>query len=156
DSSTSTIKAGTDGVIAYDAAGNRASRTLNPVTLHWTDPETHHVWTYHEQDVESYVYTADGYLAEVDMNRDYYANLQQGEMLPDTLPSQEGTFAEAKYVRDAMGRVTSYSEYDTTSATPTNAVYSRTATYNNKSQVTDDSVTVVRTDGTWVSNTHYD
>ncbi len=49
--------------------------------------------------------------------------------------------------------MTNYSEYDSTGA---NVVYSRTASYDNRSQVTSDQTTAVRSDGTWVWNATYD
>jgi hypothetical protein len=80
---------------------------------------------------EAYTYTADGFLAQTSI----------------------GGTVRAKYVLDAMGRTTSYSEYNSAG---TSVVYSRAATYNNASEVTYDQVTAVRTDGTWVTSTNYD
>ncbi len=81
---------------------------------------------------ETYFYTEDGYLKQVKV-----------------AGTQRGLFA-----RDAMGRVTTYSEYDTNGTT---VDYSRVATYNAISQVSTDTTTTLRTNGeTWISTTTYD
>ncbi|MEI9997617.1 MAG: hypothetical protein WDM91_23685 [Rhizomicrobium sp.] len=79
---------------------------------------------------EVYSYTADGYLAQVTI----------------------GGVLRAKYALDATGRALAYSEYN---AAGTSVVYSRTAVYDAVSNVTSDSVTTVRTDGTYVAASTY-
>ncbi|MEI9997635.1 MAG: LysM peptidoglycan-binding domain-containing protein [Rhizomicrobium sp.] len=79
---------------------------------------------------EVYSYTADGYLAQVTI----------------------GGVLRAKYALDASGRALAYSEYN---AAGTSVVYSRTAVYDAVSNVTSDSVTTVRTDGTYVAASTY-
>lgn len=63
-----------------------------------------------------------------------------------------GGTLRAAYTYDDMGRLTDYKEYDTDGHT---VKYERQSTYNNKSELTQDIITEVRTDGTWVSTTSY-
>jgi YD repeat-containing protein len=78
---------------------------------------------------DTYSYSADGYL----------------------MGMTESTGTSATYARDAMGRVTSYTEYQTGGSLG----YSRTATYNRWNELTNDVVTAVRSDGTWVNTSNY-
>jgi YD repeat-containing protein len=151
--------------ISYDAAGNRATATmttlrtkrlhkyvpsLGPPTPRYYDDDANVIypddgggtWSdvdfpFYSGQVETYSYTADGYLAGV--------SVATQELLPTgdfgkTNP-QVGTLgpsvARGGYEVDAMGRVTRHSEYDPTGT----EVYSRAATYNSKSQLTRDVVT---------------
>jgi YD repeat-containing protein len=134
--------------VSYDAAGRRASVTTSVDASYWVDlyPWGGY-WVYgYQEKKENYSYTADGYLAQV--------NTALGEISedPGSIPAASGTGAlTASYARDAMGRVTNYTEYTSSGS----LAYSRAAAYNAKSQVTNDVVTSVRTDGTWVSGTTY-
>jgi YD repeat-containing protein len=114
-----TISRGTAGIgkdISYDAAGERLTMTL---TNGSTDTK------------ETYIYTADGYLAEV----------------------KTGSHISATYADDAMGRVKYYQEYNTAGA----SVYSRYAVYDANSETTGDDVITTRSDGTAVeTSTSYD
>jgi YD repeat-containing protein len=134
--------------VSYDAAGRRASVTTSVDASYWVDLYPWGgFWVYgYQEKKENYSYTADGYLAQV--------NTALGEISedPGSIPAATGTGAlTASYARDAMGRVTNYTEYTSSGS----LAYSRAAAYNAKSQVTNDVVTSVRTDGTWVSGTTY-
>jgi YD repeat-containing protein len=115
---THNIDIGSGQTIAYDAAGERKTVTNGS-----------------DGSVETYLYTEDGYLKEVDV----------------------GGVKRGSYTVDAMGRVTNYSEYDTNG---TSVVYSEISDYDQKSQLTDQTITSVRNNGstndTWVWHTYYD
>jgi YD repeat-containing protein len=101
-----------------------------------------------QEQTENYVYTADGYLAQV--------SLAYGAMGQDvnTVPHSSGPGTKlATYQLDAMGRATLYTEY---SVTYGNSTYTRTATYDADSNVIADTTTSVRSDGYYVANTTYD
>jgi YD repeat-containing protein len=151
--------------ISYDAAGNRATATmtvlrtkplqkyvprLGPPTPRYFDDDAEPVtfddgegtWSdvdfpFYSGQVETYSYTADGYLAGV--------SVATQELLPTgnfgTANPQVGTLgasvARGGYEVDAMGRVTVHREYNPAGT----EVYSRAATYNPKSQLTGDIVT---------------
>jgi YD repeat-containing protein len=86
---------------------------------------------------ETYSYTEDGYLKQVKI----------------------GSTERGLYIRDAMGRIVEYDEYDSAH----NLTYSRyNVVYNDNSQVTGDDVKVIRpdtaggTNHTWITHTDYD
>jgi len=83
---------------------------------------------------EQYVYTADGFLAAANVS------MNGGSANP-----------LAAYGLDVMGRTTSYMEYN---GSGTNT-YTRTASYDQISQVTHDDTTTVRSDGTYYASTDY-
>jgi hypothetical protein len=106
------ISRGTTGFdIAYDLAGNR-----HIVTDTLPDGTT--------ADVETYTYTADGFLAEIDEK-----------------VGAGATNKIADYALDARGRATTYKEYGPYSSTSGNVVvYQRDAVYDAIGQVTSDTV----------------
>lgn len=129
---------GTD--YTYNAAGERVSSTITGIQFYGSGIAT-------QSQETLYTYTADGYLAEV--------NLALGAL--DTTgstspPAASGTgYVQATYTLDQMGRVLSQSEFDSSG----NTVYSRSATYDNDSNLLTDQVTDVRSDGTYVSDDIY-
>jgi YD repeat-containing protein len=146
------ISRGLNGLdIAYDAAGQRASATKTKF-YSITEPTFGLTTYYWYEEKEIYTYTADGYLARVNVaTGDTVFNFTPDPMTP---PAASGTgTTRASYVRDAMGRVTTLSEYE---ADGTTVAYSRAATYNTKSEVTSDTVTVKRGTDVWAYNTTYD
>ena len=60
--------------------------------------------------------------------------------------------SSSKYLRDAMGRVTDYQEWDVAGDNS----YRHQYTYNSKSQVTTDTTTAMKSDGIWSTVTTYD
>ncbi|HEX3673457.1 MAG TPA: hypothetical protein VHU87_04225, partial [Rhizomicrobium sp.] len=137
----------------YDAAGERVR--MGYTTSHQIDDnDAHETETVVKETDEVYTYTADGYLAEVGTAigaiTDYYASDPLYMHLP-AAPTGPGA-TSVVYTYDAMGRVTDYVENDASGV----YAYERSATYDNKSEVTHDVVTSVRSDGTYVSTTSYD
>jgi len=152
----------TGGVsLTYDAAGRRATKTTGIFNGYYWEGEYASdghtkigriAVTYNK--IESYTYSTDGYLASVNFTYDF-----QG-----SAPLSDITYTMATYTRDAMGRVTAYSEsafdtvndFGTTNTGVAAGVYTRTAVYNSKSQVTSDVATTIRSTGTWTASTTYD
>jgi len=86
-------------------------------------------------ETDTYTYYADGYLSQA------------------VIALTAGGSEKATYGYDLMGRVTLYREYDTSNAVK----YSKTTTYNEIGQDTNDVVMTVRTDGTTTTwNTTYE
>ncbi|WP_231625058.1 LysM peptidoglycan-binding domain-containing protein, partial [Novosphingobium sp. AAP93] len=133
--------------ILYDSAGNRKSVTR---TLRLQTGSGMFVVPYLADQKEVYNYSDDGFLSQV--------TIGVGSI---TAPNDTTTSAvvRARYLRDAMGRVTDYREYGAggyVSTNPaTNVVYQRTASYNNKGLVTSDVVTSVQGVDTFVNSTTY-
>ena len=112
------------------AAGNHINRGATGTEITY-DAAGNRATAVSASDSESYKYTADGYLSAVYI----------------------GGALRVQDVRDAMGRVISHSEYGTDGK----VVYSKTATYDAKSQVLSDQTSTVQSDGsTMVANTTYD
>jgi len=147
--------------LTYDAAGRRATKTTGIFNGYYWEGEYASdghtkigriAVTYNK--IETYTYSTDGYLASVNFTYDF-----QGSP-----PLSDITYTMATYTRDAMGRVTAYSEsaFDTvndfgsTNTGVAAGVYTRTAVYNSKSQVTSDVATTIRSTGTWTASTTYD
>ncbi|MDR3660604.1 MAG: DUF4214 domain-containing protein, partial [Mycobacterium sp.] len=138
-----TVRAATDQIvrgytgtnITYDAAGERIMAETTPIIYY-----RHHAHSgsssspedgYHRED---YTYTADGYLATVGIY--------------DAAPIGVTQTAEeicAVNVRDAMGRVTSYTEYGTSGPTGS-STYSSAKTYNADSLVTTETDNTLQSD----------
>ncbi|HEX8527284.1 LysM peptidoglycan-binding domain-containing protein, partial [Allosphingosinicella sp.] len=130
-----TIAAGTAGglEIGYDQAGQR--RTVTTRTVSGSNIN-------HRR--ESYSYTTDGHLDDVTVATAVEAGGTLGSW------SAEATIATND--RDAMGRVTSHSEYSGGVS-----VYSRTVQYNARSEVTSESTSTKQSDGaTLTATTTYD
>ena len=99
---------------------------------------------------DTYNYTADGYLDNVTVEKTGFS-LQTGQPTGGFV----GGGTMASYGRDAMGRVLTYIEYSAQDGT---FAYERDATYNVKSQITDDTVTTMYADDVrrYVTVSHYD
>jgi len=82
---------------------------------------------------EAYTYTADGYLAKVAI----------------------GNVTRATYDMDAMGRVTTYNELDSSGNTSHSPVYSQLTTYNNDSTINTQSTTSIIGSDTYTGNATY-
>ena len=138
DTATSTIKRGTgEGRdIAYDKAGQRTSMIYSKADSgSWDYPINSITHTR-----EDYVYSADGYLAQVrTATASYYATY--GGAGDGGAPTGASTVT-ASYVRDAMGRTTAYNE---------GTAYSQTTLYNAASQIIGQDTTTVRSDATYVA-----
>ena len=135
-------------VLTYYLDGQRATKTSS-TNQTWTDPETQDVFPYIRNQTETYSYTTDGYLAEMDIS--YSHSGDYADLVPD--PAGGEIPQQATYTRDAMGRVTDYKEFTGYSSTQ---VYERVSTFNNKSEVTEDDVTAVQGSNTWLTTTDYD
>jgi YD repeat-containing protein len=183
--------------ITYNAASERVSSAH---TVHYAGSSYTDSWgntystsadTYADQE-EIYTYTADGYLAQVNLalgaassdagtvtttsqvwvpenpgytdswgntvgaSAGYWENVTTTSPAPAGLinppaASGSGTLL-ASYALDAMGRTTTYDEYDQNSGS---VVYSRDAAYDASGDVTSDVVTSVRSAGIYVSSTSY-
>jgi YD repeat-containing protein len=135
--------AGTD--IVYDAASRRVSAATTLVGSEYTDFFT--IPTLQEQK-EIYSYTNDGYLSGM--------SIALGAVsYDDTVTAASGSGTQrAVYTTDLMGRTTFYAEYLSDGTTLN---YSRAATYNASSLVTDDVVQQHQSNGSMLtSTTHYD
>ncbi|WP_082697758.1 DUF6531 domain-containing protein [Novosphingobium fuchskuhlense] len=127
--------------IEWDKAGNRSKDTSYSYSIQ-TERYTGQgiaLPDYYSNGVnaEIYTYSDDGYLSSVNINGG----------------------VRTRFMRDAMGRVTDYREYNVngyvTTNPSTNAVYQRTATYSNKGLVTSDVVTSLQGTDTFVNSTTY-
>jgi len=145
DTATNTIKRGTgEGRdIAYDKAGQRTSMIYSKAEND-TDEYGEHSSVTHTR--ETYVYSADGYLAQVRTATATY-DATYGGSGDGGAPTGSGNVT-ASYVRDAMGRTTAYDE---------GPGYEQTTDYNAASQITRQITTTVR-DATYVAtvNNIYD
>jgi YD repeat-containing protein len=143
---------GPEGVdLTYDAAGQRATATKSRNATFNVDFGDGYSFpfSYVQDTQERYTYTADGYLAGVDIAQseadyDYQtgtvANLGMG-----------GAVALSRDTRDAMGRITLHQEYQ-----GGRVVFSRSAQYNNGSQVLSDYVSQITNDNkTTTTSTSY-
>jgi YD repeat-containing protein len=148
-----TVKRGLNGTdLAYDAAGERTSARTTKVSISYDPTFGLTMYNYYEQK-EIYEYSADGFLGNV---KTQYGSSTMTTFVPSDAPDVDpasGTITtRGVYALDAMGRITSDTEYQPDG---TSLAYSRTVTYNNKTDVTQDVVTSVRSDGTWVNTTNY-
>lgn len=138
----------TEGMdIAYDLTGRRQSVTRTNIKYLASQFFTARYLTDQRED---YSYSDDGYLASVAVG--------EGTLNAQAAPATGIT--RSTYARDLMGRVTAYREYNDTgyngTSPSTNLVYERLATYNATTQrLTNETVTSVRADGTWVNTTTY-
>ncbi len=134
------IVRGNTGIdVVYDAAGQRVRATYKMSSINGTTGATS--YTYDRR--EDYAYTEDGYLSVVRI-----AEGTSGTPTPTAAGNIRGTD-----VRDAMGRVTTHTEYKENGTTVS---YSRVVTYAYNSSVTQDVVSVLDTDNaTTVSTTTY-
>ena len=146
------ISRGLSGMdIGYDAAGQRTSMAKTMMTSVYDSFVNFTTYTWWEQK-ELYTYTADGYLAQTNVAAGA-ASYTINDPTPPAVAAATGSGTQlATMVRDAMGRVTTYTEYQPNGTT---VAYSRAATYNNKSEASSDTVTVLRGSDTWVYNTTY-
>ncbi len=138
-----TITRGSTGVdISYNAWGERAIATK---TLKTTSGSTDS----YQEEKETYTYTADGYLAQVNAILGTSSSSN-----PPPVTAGAGNM-RASYDRDELGRVWMYKEYADTTLNP--EVYTRSATYNAASQVTHDHTWTKRDDNSIVvADTYYD
>jgi YD repeat-containing protein len=137
--------AGTD--IAYDLTGQRISATRTIVV-------PNQYFSSHYERREIYSYSADGYLAGV--------NQVEGASAITTNPvpaAPSGGTTQAVYTRDAMGRVTSLTEFEPDGTTVS---YTRALTYNNRSQILTEVVSTYEDDDSsgergvkWDTSTYY-
>ncbi|AHE55635.1 DUF6531 domain-containing protein [Sphingomonas sanxanigenens] len=154
------IGRGTEGRdIFYDKAGKRTAMIFTKISAQYIpdpdyhpspyDPPTNEIYVStitHSR--EDYQYTADGYLAAVRRGEAVYQAPYGSTVVDGGAPTTAGPVL-ATYTRDAMGRITAYSE---------GANYSQETTYNAASQITVQRTTTVRGDGTYLSivNNDYD
>jgi YD repeat-containing protein len=137
---------GTD--LTYDADGNRMT-AANTVEGNSYSGSTYwgggtYTYTFQEQK-EIYTYTADGYLAQSNIVLGAVANSATDTYVQPPAATGPGTL-QSTYARDAMGRVLTQTEYDSTGTT---AVYWKTSVYDADSDVLSDEVWTKRSDGTF-------
>jgi LysM repeat protein len=142
-----TITKGTLGTeIGYDAAGRRATATSRETMVGYEDVplendpfETQQVAVNYTGDRrEHYQYNADGYLDQVNVSKqDYNSNTNQAETY------FTAQVRRADYVRDSIGRVTAYTEWDEAAF----IAYSRDAVFNARNEVVSDVVVARQSDG---------
>ena len=161
-----TIARGVGTDLTYDLAGRRVTATMNSSRTanlwQYMPSEGPHRARYYDDDgprdvpddgggkwstvdysystpqVESYTYTADGYLAQVSVAVAPLAPIGDlGTYSPSAADTLDPAVPRATYTRDALGRTTGYVEYLDNGTTVS---YSRTAAYNKRGEVTSDSV----------------
>jgi YD repeat-containing protein len=164
--------------VTYDAAGRRATTTqsiartkhlskyvpsTSPHTPRYYDDYASPIvpddgtgtwssvdWAYYSAQVETYSYTDDGFLSGVSIAvQDLAATGDNGTTSP-TAGSLGSSVTRATYTDDAMGRVVSLNEYDSSGTT---IIYSRSASYDAASRLSSDSVTSVVANGTGGTDT---
>jgi len=153
-----TISHGDKGVdVTYDLAGERKTATsqANLTGKKRVYNSNIQEWEFIDVDYvgerrDTYNYTADGYLDTVQEEKTGWS-IQNQQPTGGFVGGQ----TIASYGRDAMGRVTTYIEYSAKDGT---FAYERDATYNVKSQITDDTVTTMYADDVrrYVTVSHYD
>lgn len=150
------VERGTTGTdIFYDPAGQR-KQAITTVVKTIYDGSEYPGATYEAEHRETYIYTADGYLAQVKI-------AEGGESTLDAATNYAAAASDgvvrANYVRDALGRVTDYREFNESglvaSNLDTNRIYARQSYYNARSQLVSDTVTTVRDGHTYVAWSDY-
>ncbi|WEJ98137.1 MAG: polymorphic toxin-type HINT domain-containing protein [Candidatus Sphingomonas phytovorans] len=147
--------------ILYNAAGDRVAILKTEYGAGYYDYEYgYYNPGYYYENRETYLYDGAGRLSEVQVSTggvvyeeyDYYTGLTTP---PASVPAAPvaGT-RRSSFGYDLMGRQISQSDYDYNGTT---VIYSRTAGYNNKGQLTSDSTSTKKYDGyTYQSITTYD
>ena len=111
-------------------------------------------YKYQEQ-LETYTYTPDGYVAQTNMAVGALSSASSTYITPPSISTTAATASgtlQSTYLMDAMGRDTTVAEYTWSGSTQT-TVYTKTATYDNDSNVLSDSIYTLRSNGQNVTQT---
>jgi len=142
------VIAGTSGSLGDGNIQARTSQTAGTWTTYNVDGDeatsstyataTSGTQVYAQETQQSYIYSADGYLVQV--------NVAQSSVSSPTTPG--AAVKQGAYTRDAMGRVLRQDEFatsasDVSGVTVGQAFYSHTYAYNNDSQITGDNVSIL-------------
>ncbi|HYD86007.1 MAG TPA: LysM peptidoglycan-binding domain-containing protein [Vitreimonas sp.] len=153
-----TIVRGEHGAdFTYDAAGQRVSmyRTFEDQYM-YNDPEVpgdHYQVPFTNEHVEYYIYDNGGRLTQVKVSEGYY-EIDHPYYTYYGPSGVSGATVRGAFVYDAMGRMTSQTDYGGMSGTQ--VFYSRELTYNAKSQVISDEGSTRQGSDVFTSESTYD